>query len=237
MDFAGLGDSAPVGADMECHLYATDRRGDFTAAIEALTRLGFQRFAAAGLCTGAYHALNAAAADERLRAVALINLVTFQWHDQDAVDVPLHIQLRSSASYWWDLGQRTTWRRLLRGEVDIRSIFGGLGQRTLRRIALAALRAAEGVGVARNNKMGRPRRMMRMLSQRGTRVLLLLAAGDPGVDALEEHFGRHGRRLAALPGATVIIDRQLDHTLATGQARDHAVAILADYFARVAEAG
>ena len=49
--------------------------------------------------------------------------------------------------------------------------------------------------------------------ERGTRVLMLLGHGDPGIAALEASFGPNGGDLAAWPGATVRFERGVDHTL------------------------
>ena len=48
---------------------------------------------------------------------------------------------------------------------------------------------------------------------RGTRMLMLLGQGDPGIAALEASFGPDGRDLAARPGATVRFEAGIDHTL------------------------
>ena len=80
IDFAGLGDSAAPcehpGAD-SLDVFQIDRSGDYAAAFDALEPLGFHRFALHGLCSGAYHALQASLVDPRVAALLLINLPWF----------------------------------------------------------------------------------------------------------------------------------------------------------------
>jgi dienelactone hydrolase len=232
MDFAGLGDSMLGSDDREGHLFNTDRRKDFAAAVDRLAQLGFRHFAAFGLCTGAYHALAAAIADERIEGLALVNLPNFSWQQDDPVDMSLPMQFRSSASYRQGLRDLENWSRMLRGEVAIRGILRVLRQRYTRRAALMALRVAESVGLPLNTALGRPRRAIRALLQRGVRIQFLLSLGDPGIDLLEASFGRGGRALQGFGEAEVTIRAGLDHTLSLQRMRDDAVEIVAGFFCR-----
>ncbi|MBW4022127.1 MAG: hypothetical protein HIU92_03175 [Proteobacteria bacterium] len=79
MDFAGLGDSidASYDANAVTHTFMIDRRADFAAAIDLAESLGFRSIALHGLCSGAYHALQSAAADARVAALLCVNLPLF----------------------------------------------------------------------------------------------------------------------------------------------------------------
>lgn len=78
-DFAGLGDSIFLedGVDTQSDVFRQDREADFSAAIDRLRLEGFSRFAVQGLCSGAYHAVRAAAADPRIEALSVVNLPGF----------------------------------------------------------------------------------------------------------------------------------------------------------------
>jgi alpha-beta hydrolase superfamily lysophospholipase len=77
-DFAGLGDSfGPRGKERRFSHAFTDRVADTRAAIDTLATLGFQRFTIHGLSVGAYHALQAGLADDRVSSLILIDLPLF----------------------------------------------------------------------------------------------------------------------------------------------------------------
>ena len=79
MDFAGLGDSVNAADDRDgvTHTFAVDRRPDFAAAVDFASSRGFRTIALHGLCSGAYHALQAAVADPRVGLLLCVNLPWF----------------------------------------------------------------------------------------------------------------------------------------------------------------
>lgn len=79
MDFAGLGDSLdPSGnLDQPTHVFGISRSPDIRAAVDVLGTLGYRDFITAGLCSGAYHALEGTLADRRVGMQLLINLPLF----------------------------------------------------------------------------------------------------------------------------------------------------------------
>jgi pimeloyl-ACP methyl ester carboxylesterase len=79
LDFAGLGDSFGPSGDFgsPTQVFGIDRSPDISAAVDMLQAIGYRRFVANGLCSGAYHALQGALADERITALLLINLPMF----------------------------------------------------------------------------------------------------------------------------------------------------------------
>jgi alpha/beta superfamily hydrolase len=237
MDFAGLGDSVRGADDRDAHVFATDRRGDFDAAIDALTPLGFRQIGAFGLCTGAYHALEAAVVNQRIGLLAMINLPTFSWQQDDPVDLSVPTQFRSSAAYREGLKDWKNWSRMLRGDVAIREILTVMMQRAAHRGVLLGIRLTEKLGLDLGTNLARPRRTIRGLIQRGVKIQVLLSFGDPGIDTLEAYFGSGGRGLVALGNAEVTIRHGLDHTLSLQRMRDDAVVVVSDFFARMTRPG
>lgn len=78
IDFAGLGDSRTArDHDGPTHVFDVDRTGDMRAAADLLQDLGCRRFAAFGLCSGAYHTLLAGLADPRFATLLMVNLPWF----------------------------------------------------------------------------------------------------------------------------------------------------------------
>lgn len=79
IDFAGLGDSINAADDPDgvTHTFTVDRRPDFEAAIDKVESRGFRSIAVHGLCSGAYHAWQAAVFDTRVSALLCVNLPWF----------------------------------------------------------------------------------------------------------------------------------------------------------------
>jgi hypothetical protein len=86
MDFAGLGDSVNGLDDRDglTHTFKIDRRSDVAAAIDLVQGMGFGPIALQGLCSGAYHALQAAVADARVSMLFCVNLLWFNLLFEDA---------------------------------------------------------------------------------------------------------------------------------------------------------
>jgi alpha-beta hydrolase superfamily lysophospholipase len=79
IDFAGLGDSYNGADDRDglTHTFTADRRGDMAAAVDLVAAHGFQTIALHGICSGAYHALQAAVDDARIGILLCVNLPWF----------------------------------------------------------------------------------------------------------------------------------------------------------------
>jgi pimeloyl-ACP methyl ester carboxylesterase len=79
MDFAGLGDSinGPADRDGVTDTFKVDRRSDMSSAIDLVEGMGFGIVALQGLCSGAYHAMQAAVADIRVSTLLCVNLPWF----------------------------------------------------------------------------------------------------------------------------------------------------------------
>jgi alpha-beta hydrolase superfamily lysophospholipase len=219
MDFTGLGDSTgPAGQpDVASHIFDVDRAPDFDAAIDALTRAGYRRFAAMGLCSGAYHAFHAGLRDRRLGALVLLNMPLFTWRQGDSIEFVSRKIARTPRYYLTAIVRAEVWARLLRGETDVIGIVKSQAARYGERCGELVRRVAHGLGW--EGPPGFARRAMQTLSGYGTRTLFLLAQPDAGVAELEKHFGPGGIGLAQLPGATARIEPGLDHMLTSAPMR------------------
>ena len=227
LDFAGLGDST-LESDVDGHLYETNRAPDIAAGLNLLQGRGY-RVGAAGLCAGAYHLLHAAPAEPRIENLVLINLVTFAWRTGDMVEVAQRALARSNSRYRQMLLDPLTWRRVGRGEIHLRHLARTFLIRFWQALARAGARALGVLGV--ETSLEWPRRCLRALLGRGTRLLVLSGVDDPGVATLEANFGRYGRALAAVPGATVWIEPGLDHTLSRRFMQERVAKIIVDFLA------
>ncbi len=225
MDYAGIGES--VGAE-RIHVFETDRLADTCEAIDTLQRLGFSRFGAGGLCSAAYHGWHATLADPRIETVVMLNPSTFNWpKNQDFAQFLLD-NTRSTNFYVETMMRGSAWRRLIRGELNVHGAIRTVRAQALRRIKAVGLRAASVVGWKR--RIAGPREGMALLSARGVRSLVVVGTIDAGLNLLQAHFGRNGRWLAALPGATVRLLNDVDHSLTRVAMHEAVTSAVIDFF-------
>ena len=91
LDLPGLGDSAVQPGEVESEVYDCATHAAIAAAAEHLRgRFGDIDCGLMAVCSGAFHALEAAAAGVPVRSLALINQATFHWHRTMTLkDMPL----------------------------------------------------------------------------------------------------------------------------------------------------
>lgn len=116
LDLEGIGEADGDGANRTgvAGFYSGDFGSQVTAALDALEARGLgSNFVCVGLCSGAYWSLQMAARDPRVSAAALLNAGALVWHED----------LRAARESRLVLGgifQAESWRRLWRGEVDLK---------------------------------------------------------------------------------------------------------------------
>ncbi len=207
-DISGIGDSPPGPGAFENGIYLTTQVADVQAAIDELCRLvGASRFAAVGMCSGAYLAYHAAKSDSRVVAQVLLNPRTFDYRRGESLEVN---SILSTRYYREALFQRATWSRLLRGEISVGTIAGTLALRQLKRLRERVGALGEGLrGRKAETKVARD---FRLFSEREGHTLALFSSTDEGIDYLESHLGQGCRSMGSFPRFRFEIVRGPDHT-------------------------
>ncbi len=217
MDFAGLGDSigAPPEKNMRSDVFEDDRLMDVSAAITALEERGFCNFTVHGVCSGAYHALHAAARDSRIKALLLVNLPLFCWRNGDLI---ADSKQRSYAlgHYAKKLREGKRWGRLLSGKSDLVGIMTGQILRLAKRVRLAVV--ADEASELTDPRLF-ARKIMGRLADRQTRTLFLYDPDNPGAYEIESLFGKGGSGLKAFTGTQVQMIPRLGEALAEAYGR------------------
>ena len=200
-DVSGTGESLVNHTGIENAPYALDQVADVSAAMDLLAARGSRRFVAAGFCSGAFLAFHTALADPRLGGVVLINPQTFIWKPGDSLDIPQSsttAEYKSSLFYGRALLRSETWKRVLRGEVNVRGISAEVAARMAGRLKERARRAWARV-TDPENAASPVLRWFRQALARGTDVLLIYGDEDPGLDYLAAHVGNAGGPLRGEP--------------------------------------
>ncbi|MBV9838446.1 MAG: hypothetical protein JO156_10010, partial [Solirubrobacterales bacterium] len=218
LDVKGVGDAdGDESRYLEtAQFYRPELTEQVLAALDGLVAQGLPgRFVLGGLCSGAYWALHAALADQRVVGLQLVNLHSFFWNELDVSSR----NLRLAGAY---LRERR-WREMVRIAASERRI-----ARTVR----AQLRAAIDPSVRNARKPGGDRvdRALDELRDRGVETLLLFSEGEP----LEDSLSRTGRleRLPSWPNLRLERIPIKDHTFRAAWAQRRASEILDAALAR-----
>jgi pimeloyl-ACP methyl ester carboxylesterase len=217
MDGTGIGDSLPVTGERG-RPYSAEGDSDMQAALDALSARFSGPVIVLGMCSGAYHALQAAFHDTRVRGLILVNLQKFVWQDGESLSMVQRSTFRTTRFYLRNAFTFATMQRLLHGDINARGIAQALAGRVARRVAAVcdpALRFARGQETA----VGRVRRQMHDLAERSVPILFVLSGNDPGLDEVAQYFGAQGRQFRRLPNVTFHMLDGADHTLSAHWAR------------------
>ncbi|HLB21877.1 MAG TPA: alpha/beta fold hydrolase [Solirubrobacteraceae bacterium] len=227
IDLAGIGDSdGDAGAlERDEGLYVPRYVAQTLEVLDALAETGLPpRFLLAGLCSGAYWGLHAALADERVRAVVMINPRALFW-DRSVSSMREARNVRKAL-------RADTWAKLVRGQITAqraRAIGAGVAVvvRSLPARALANWRAWRTGG-------DRLHRALERLQASDTRLLGIFTASEPVLEELTRNGGlarmraRANVRICSIPGplrshtleplplqraVSALLDEELDRAL------------------------
>ena len=223
-DLPGLGDSPTQNEFSMRDLYSKDTTPQVRAAIDFLSGRGCRHFYLLGICSGSFVAFQSALADERVTGQVLMNSRLLEWRQaspdgqwQEAMQQPY----KSSSFYRRQLLRPEVYRRLLRGEIDVRGISRRLSALLLARWQ-RGLRQLLARPVPQDDVLSKVKR----LSARGSSTLLLVTEDDDGRDYLEFHFGRRGSYLRDDPNFKMVLVQNSDHTFTDDPAQAFVAATL-----------
>jgi alpha-beta hydrolase superfamily lysophospholipase len=206
-DAAGLGDSMVPPGVPENRIYTKDAVADVQRTMDLLGGLhGARRFVLLGLCSGAYLAFHAAAADARVAGQVLVSSYAFEWKEGD--QVAWANRRTSLRSYLRAMLDRRVWLRAARGEIDVRGVAGNVGD--LLRVKAEALPFAFGWRGPRNAV----ERAFVAMSRRGVESLLV-QSNDGGLDVIERYLGTDAVRMRGRRGFALQMAVDADHTFSS----------------------
>jgi hypothetical protein len=202
-DFSGIGDSAARTDGLPFERSATR---EIQEAMDSLSSdFGIQRFIVGGFCSGAVTAFKAACSDHRVVGVFMINAQEFVSDDV----LGSYIKNKANVNYYWKtaLVSRSSWSKLLRGQIQYRSLvsrlFTLLGKRLTNLIG-GRKKLAHITAPIRDN--------FKSLMARNVDLLLIYANEDPGLTELELVFSRNVERVRQGAGLPIEIVDHTDHT-------------------------
>lgn len=187
MDIAGIGDSRAANGIGENVVYPPTAVADVQAAVAALQNQ-FQEVSVVGLCAGAYHGFKAAFAGVPIQRAVIINPLTYFWAEGMSLDVemPDARVVEAAKEYQASMLSLAKWRKLLRGDVNVRRVAQIVGKRVAQRGQHAARDVARRFGVRLGDDLGFE---LAATTQRGVKLHFVFAKSDPGLAMLREQGG------------------------------------------------
>lgn len=235
MDLSGIGDSpAPAGC-VENLPYPRDAILDAQAAMTALAERGIaDRFVLSGLCSGADIAFRTGVIDPRVAGSWMINPQAFYFPSSDSLKEFMHAEIQATyyQSAVWDLDR---WKRMLRGEVDVRRIAGVLRAKVESSVRRRVARLVGDKAAADPEVKPEARdviRDLRQMAARGTDTFLLCSEDDPGLLYLLKYFGPELATLDGTANYRKDIVKGTDHTFTPIWSQDALSDMLAEHLAK-----
>lgn len=209
MDLGGIGDSATRPARADDEVFPPAALEDLQAALEFIRdSYGMREVTLAGLCSAAYHALRAAAEGLPVNRILMVNPQNFSWKEGMALgDLQLVDVVKETRGYRDRWLSAATWKRLLRGQIDVRAV-ARVYLHGARIAAESALR-----DVARAVHVRLPRDLgweLQEMVARGVKVVFVFARGEAGIELLRIQGGSAVKRLG--DRCRVHIIDSADHT-------------------------
>jgi dienelactone hydrolase len=225
MDFAGIGDSDTRPGAQNDDVFPASALDDIRTAIDYLKdRYAVVDMTLAGLCSGGYHALRAAAAGILVTRILMINPQNYFWKDgMSLTDLQAVEVLRNPGVYRQQVVSTAAWKRLLTGEVNVARIV----KVYIQRISLAMLALlrdlARRLHIRLPDDLGRE---LEDIAARGIGIVFVFARGEPGFDLLKLECGRSFTRLSKKCRIHILPDG--DHVFSHRHSRDELERVLSD---------
>ena len=230
VNLAGTGDSDQRPGRDAMHMYDEDNATDVAAVIAWMrAKLSVDRCAVVGLCAGAYHALNAILLEAPIDTVYSVNQVIYQWLpgmslDPSKADIGHLILTKNASRSATDIGQ---WKRLLRGEIDLRRHLGALVQHAMDLLgkAFGPLLRPLGLGRAEDISVAK----LRAATSRDTSLRLIFSDDDPGFARMNVRTSHILPELRRTGRFSMDVMTDTDHTFTTRESQQRFFELLDGY--------
>ena len=236
LDIGGVGDSPASPGQRDNHLFARHSLGEVHEAIHHLKGLGVGKVVLVGLCSGAYLSFRGAVAEPSVGSIVLINPQAFNWREGDSLDPNSRRDIRSLGFYRSRLLDRRTWGRVVRGEVDVRWIVGGVTKLLRKRLARgvkATLASRAELTAEQQQTSTDVLGLFRGLLHRGVQVFMVFSANDGGLDEVQTYLGDRASRIRGPENFRFEVVEGADHTFTPLWAQERLGGVLAAHVVEV----
>jgi alpha-beta hydrolase superfamily lysophospholipase len=225
MDLGGIGDSGTRPGRPDNEVFPPEALDDIRAAVEWLrSRYGVRDITLGGLCSGAYHTLQAAVAAIPVNRAVMVNPETFFWREGMSIyDRQTAELVRQPSAYRSKMLSAAVWKRLLSGRINVRYVFGTYAGRIALALGAKFRNVARGLRIVLPNDLGL---QLEETAARGVRLIFVFSRGEPGIDLLQLQGGTSLKRLA--DRCRIHIIDNADHVFSKMESRMALERILSD---------
>lgn len=232
-DAAGIADSPAVAGDPAQILYSQSLDRDVAIALDELTALTGRSAILAGRCSGGYHAFRTSLGSANAAGVVVINSYAFVWDESQDVNAALKNVARPLGDYSKRAMNPETFRRILRGEVNLKAAGLAIGRQIAAKL-YGRIEPALGSLSAGNRLKSEVRAAFKALADRKLPVVLAYGRHDPGLEQSRMVFGGDLAGLKHYANTRFVSLGDTDHNVTVPEAQR----IVIEEIARVAmEAG
>jgi hypothetical protein len=150
--------------------------------------------------------------------VVLVNMLRVIWDPEESVEAAISADIRPIGSLARKALEPAMLLGILTGRVPVRNV--------LRRVAGMARRRVPLLDRATAARRREAAALMRTLSARGTSVAFVSGTDDVGVGVIEDMLGPGLRRVAGVPGVSLVLMPDTDHNLNAPAGRDRVYATI-----------
>jgi pimeloyl-ACP methyl ester carboxylesterase len=194
MDLAGLGDSATRSGQSDNQVFPPAGLDDIGAAIDYLReKYGAGDITLFGLCSGAYHALRAAAAGLAVNRILMVNPQNYFWKQGASLDdLQVAEVVHNPGLYRQRMFTLAAWKRMLSGRVNVLRVAKIYLYRPVLELESRLRNLARRMHVHLPNDLGSE---LEQIDKRRIRIVFVFARGEPGIDLLKIQAGSSVHRL------------------------------------------
>lgn len=222
LDLSGIGDSPPRRGEPDNVVYSRSAMADVAAALDWLrSHEGATACHVMGLCSGAYHSFRAATTGLPVASALMINPLTYFWVPGTPLSDPKDYEiLVATERYRSGLFRLQTWKRLARGELDLRQIAATAARSFGRGLRQRWRGAARAVGLPLADDLAGD---LLRAAQAGRPLRFVFATDAPGCTLLHRQGGPVVQRLAREGSLSLEFVDGADHTFTHGPVRESLV--------------
>ncbi|MEP7041529.1 MAG: alpha/beta hydrolase [Dokdonella sp.] len=209
LDLSGLGDSRARHGAKENVVYHAHAVDDIGVAVDWARGDGASKIAVAGLCSGAYHSLGAALARQTIDTIVMINPLTFHYKPGMSLELAAFRVITDAQRYQKSMTRGVSWRKLLRGDVDLKRVADVMARRAWGTIDRPWRELRRRLHLPQRDDLGAK---LDTLARQGTALRFVFAGDDPGRFLLLEEGGSVVARLRDSGRLAVQVIEGADHT-------------------------
>lgn len=227
VDLSNIGESPALRGGPDQVIYSEAQLRDVQSVIRHVRELSHAPILLAGICSGAHSALYAGAANSEVSGIVSINQLRLVLDPEEDVETLLMAGARPLGDYKRRAFSIATYKRVLKGEVDIPNAARNIASHAKDRLSRGISPYLGGL-----TKLGRLRgqlfSLLRRLEDRKVPVTFISCRTDGSLDQQKLYFGKGLSGHRAFPGIRHILLENADHTLSPPAIRQEVIRLLAE---------